>query len=97
LEFPDDGQTSKVLEWPGGDGWALCAYATGPGAMTLQVFETLTETWVDSDVSFDAESGIKHFKLPPELRVRLRVSGESSDTRITATVTIDTRKSSLAT
>jgi hypothetical protein len=86
LEFPDDGQTSKVLEWPGGDGWALCAYATGPGAMTLQVFETLTETWVD-----------KHFKLPPELRVRLRVSGESSDTRITATVTIDTRKSSLAT
>lgn len=96
---------SAEFEWPGGDGYCLCDFAQVPGVLTLQVkspadsVPNVADRWIDTDVLFDATessaegSGVKHFKLPRTLIVRLRLTGDIATTKVTATVVPDFRRS----
>ena len=94
--FPEAVLTvDQEFTWPGGEGYVVCEYSTGGGTVSFQVQST-SGVWIDTDISFEQDSGIKLFKLPPEINTRLHLEGLNSSTHIFAQVYCDTRRHSTA-
>ena len=87
---PPDTYAAEEI-WPGGNGFIVCDFQAGQGVMALQV-QSVTGTWIDSDMVFDAASGIKAFTLMPTMRIRLNVTGDDGGTQVLATVSVDQRR-----